>query len=55
MKGRRPNQERLNERALSLLFHSDVFTFPDGFKLGLDLPVQQADVYMKLDINNLLI
>jgi len=32
--------ERLNERALSLLFHSDVFAFPDGFKLELDLLVQ---------------
>jgi len=39
---------------MSLLFHSDVFTFPDGFKFELDLLVQRADVYMKLDINNLL-
>ena len=46
--------ERLNERALSLLFHSNVFAFPDGFIFELDLLVQRADVYMKLDINNLL-
>jgi len=37
-----------------LLFHSDIFTFPDGFDFELDLLAQRGDVYMKLDINNLL-